>query len=305
LDIFKKLYDGRLKILKQSLHWRYLLLVALLFLCCPVRVSGTLVILMPTKDGLLVAADTRSVLASASLGINKACDGESKLIELAMVDRTVIAFVGSRRLFFPRSVFFAEDPCAEIERLPIGPDGLDVRNVVREYLDHNYIAINKSRLESFSKDLVAKVNLLNLAPALKTLAGRTLFGINVGSYDVSASKSLIGTFRISLTTQAIAEVRDLNWQEIDQNAEGRAIPKGEVPYLINQVLNGPGRKYLGHFDFKNRPVSDISAKEAMAYVVNLIEATTKTMEALKDSNTVGGKIEVLLVGDERKPIRLQ
>jgi hypothetical protein len=150
---------------------------------------------MPTKDGLIVAADTRSVLVSASLGMNKACDGESKLVELAMVERTVVAFVGSRRLFFLMSVFSAQDPCAEIERVPVGSVGLDARSVVQEYLDQDGIVINKSRLKSFSEQFVAKVNSLDLSPLLKTRARKSLFQISVGSYDVRARKSLIGTFK--------------------------------------------------------------------------------------------------------------
>jgi hypothetical protein len=288
----------------EPLHLKKVLLVALLFLSCPVRASGSLVVLMPTKDGLIVAADTRSVLVSASLGVDKACDGESKLVELAMVERTVVAFVGSRRLFFPMSVFSAQDPCGEIKRVPVGSVGLDVVSVVRQYLDQDGIVIDKSRLNSFTEQFLAKVNSLDLSPLVKTFAGKSLFGISVGSYDVRASKSLIGSFSINLTTQPLAAVRNFNWEEVDQGEVRGAIPKGEVDYLMRQVVRGPGKKYL-KFDFSKRPVSSISAKEGMAFAVNVIEATIKTMETLKDSNRVGGKIEVVLVGTAGKPIRLK
>jgi hypothetical protein len=268
----------------------------------PAMAFATLAVLMPTKDGLIVATDTRAVLQSASLGVSKLCDDESKLVELANVERTVVAIVGVRRLLFPRSVLSAQNPCLEIKRVSVG---LDARKVTSEYLDRRGARVVEAHVRSFSNEFLRKVNSLDLSPMLSARAMKSLFQITVASYDIRTRKSLIGSFGIYLTREPAAIVRDFEWEEVSEDEVKGAIIKGEVDYLKRQVLNGPGKKYLGQFSFHNRAVGTISAKEAMVFAVNIIDATIKTMEELQDSNTVGGKIDVLLVGKDKKPVRLK
>jgi hypothetical protein len=203
------------------------------------------------------------------------------------------------------SVLLAADPCTEINQVPVG---LDVRNVVKEHLDHSGNLINQKVIKALAEHFVTRLQSPDLSPQIPLHAGKSLFGITVGSYDTRARQSLIGSFGIELTKQAKPFIKNLEWEEVDQGISRGALVKGDIGYFKERVLNGVGKKYLRELNSvlrKGRLVSDISSKEGMAVAINIIDATIKTMEALKDSNTVGGGIDVVLVGHHRKPVRLK
>ena len=89
---------------------------------------GTLIILIPSREGLIVASDGRQTLDGIIF-----CDGaSSKLLEPAGRDRFIIAVTG-RRGFYPITIARAPDPCEYIRNTP---REFDLGEVIKLYVEN-------------------------------------------------------------------------------------------------------------------------------------------------------------------------
>jgi len=97
----------------------------LLILTLAVPANGTLVVIVPSADGLVVAADSRTTVNGAT------CDNQYKITELRRPKRTVVAVTGEVAFISPPDAQ-ERDVCGYLKS---APRMLDIASVVKSYLE--------------------------------------------------------------------------------------------------------------------------------------------------------------------------
>lgn len=252
--------------------------------------TGTLVMMIPTRDGLVVAADTRHTL----LGVS--CDNDSKIYFPKRPAGTVVTVTGTGNFLAVKQPFVS-DPCEEIAQSPVL---LSIPPIVTAYLEEKNVTAANVQLAELAERCVARLKLLFSNPFLAgQYVGKTVFTVVVGSYDPEKRLSAIRSFTVDLPTATqIAVNTDVDAQyALPNQPDFRAFGQGQ--YLVDHVLNGVGKQFVDakYEEFlKKKSISDIDAKFAADVAVNLIEATSKTTELVQIPSGVGGPIDVFLIG---------
>lgn len=195
--------------------------------------DGTLVIIVASQDGLVVASDSRQTIDNQTF-----CDGAIKLLELARPERSILAVTG-RRGFYPISVeMLGPDVCGYIR---LTPREFDLGEVVKKYIE----ADTSSDLPSIDLGALSNNTTRDLADYLKAnphrLPGfsgdRFSSAVTIASYDPATRTAIVRSFEIAVSEDGLA----LNTRPVlnerftaDDLAEPFAI--GEHAYLTLQVL---------------------------------------------------------------------
>ena len=273
-----------------------LIFVAALLASQPAR--ATLVVAVPSADGLVVAADSRISFMGAE------CDGQFKILEPSRPARTVAMVTGD-------SVFVAPPPAGERELcsyLKSAPRLLDIGEVVRRYLERKASGNGKFSLEALGKECVAAVDRFALANpnALQAYAGREIFSVIVAGYDPGRGLATLRNFvvRIDSATRRVETDRMTTTTVTASDRRGVWI-YGESAYVETNVLSGEGRKYLDaatlEFILTAAHVGEAPLSRAVAAAVNVINAASRTTETLPAPSGIGGSVNVVLVGRKPRP----
>jgi hypothetical protein len=79
---------------------------------------------------------------------------------------------------------------------------------------------------------------------------------------------------------------------------------GQGQYLVDNVLNGVGKKFVDTAYqelLKTKSISEVTAHLAVRVTRNLIDATSKTSELLPITTGVGGPIHTFLIDGKSGP----
>jgi hypothetical protein len=276
-------------------RWLSIFLAALL---APLSGRATLVVLVPSADGLVVAADSRISFLGAQ------CDGQFKILEPSRPARTVAMVTGD-------SVFVPPPPAGERDLcnyLKSAPHLLDVGEVVRRYLERDASGAREFSLEALGKECVAAVDRFARANpgALQAYAGREIFSVIVAGYDPRGGAATLRNFvvRMDKATRRIDTDRMTTITVASSDRRGVWI-YGESAYVERNVLAGVGRKYLDaatlDFILTAAPVADLPLSRAVAAAVNVINAASQTTETLPAPSGIGGPVNVVLLGHKHRP----
>src|SRR5271166_91039 len=269
------------------------LLVALL-LATPA--SGTLVVLVPSAGGLVVAADSRTFILGAQ------CDGQFKIIQLTRPARTVVMVTGDG-VFLPPPAANQPDLCQYVQS---APRILDIAAIVKAYLERKITSIDQLSLEDLGSECArAAQRFQDTYPqAFQSHLGGEIFSVVIASYDPKGKVSTMRNFvvRIDAATRQIEAARFA--QITVSSTDRRGVwAYGETAYVDKNVYNGFGRKYLTaptlSFILDNQPVAEAPLDQAVAAAVNVIQAATRAAEVVPAPSAIGGPIDIVLLG--RKP----
>jgi len=263
--------------------------------------NGTLVVTVPSRQGLIVAADSRGNFGPAGH-----CDNIIKIIEPIKPERIAVSVVGNAQFFdAPESNV---DLCEYIHRVQ---PRLDVQQLARDYLETETADDSTLRMEGFASQCAAAVQkYYDSSPAtLKPYAGRRLFSVVMMGYDLKARTAVIRDFFLGLSSDPVKlQVGKIRSRKLSVESKGEVFLFGESGYFNTRVLNGIGRQFLNQetirFIQQKKKVADIDFKEALAVAKNLIDAASKTT-ALVPAKGIGGPIYILLLGSEPRPRRIQ
>jgi hypothetical protein len=272
-----------------------LLLVALLL---PLPARATLVVMVPSRDGLVVAADSRMSFLGSE------CDGAFKIVELARPARTVVMVTGDS-IFLKPPAAGETDVCHYVES---APRMLDVAAIVRHYLDRNPAGPARFSLEDLGAVCVRAVDRFRLSnPAVfQAFAGKDLFSVIVASYDPASRVATLRNFvvRVDRGTQRIEAARFDRIAVTPKDRRGVWI-YGETAYVEKNVYAGFGRQYLSantlNFILGNKPVGETPLSRAVAAAVNVIQATSRATEKVPAPSGIGGPIRAVLLGSKPRP----
>jgi hypothetical protein len=272
--------------------------ILLLALLAPLSARATLVVLVPSSDGLVVAADSRISFLGAE------CDGQFKIIEPSRPARTIAMVTGD-------SVFVAPPPAGERDLcryLQSAPHLLDIGEVVRRYLEREASGAEEFPLKALGKECVAALERFAKAnPAeLHAYAGREIFSVIVAGYDPRRHTATLRNFvvRMDKVTLRIESARMTTTTVTASDRRGVWL-YGESGYVETNVLAGFGRKYLDaatlDFILTAASVAGAPLNRAVATATNLINAASRTTETLPAPSGIGGPVNIVLLGRDPRP----
>jgi hypothetical protein len=253
--------------------------------------DGTLVLLVPTKAGLVVAADTRHTM----LGVS--CDNESKIYVPNNPPATVAVVTGLANFLAVKQPF-GPDPCKDIaDGIPL----LSVPPIVLQYLEANSATAREANLDELAQiclNRVVKV-LANMPRLDLEFNERPIFTVGVATFYNDTGTTLIRSFEIWFKNSEVVARQGLG-DEYRSTDRPDLFAFGQGGYLKKQVLRGPGRQFVGpeYETFSGLPsIGDVDVKLASDVAVNLIEATSKTGDIVPLPTGVGGPVDVVLISN--------
>jgi hypothetical protein len=271
-------------------------------LLLPSPAGGTLVVLVPSADGLVVAADSRTSIFGAT------CNSQYKITELTRPKRTVVAVTGDMAFIKPPDAG-VHDVCAYLQS---APRMLDIPSLIKRSLERkNRDPFNLS-LEDLGAECVQAVQRFRESSplALEPYIGRDIFSVVIASYDPRSKTSLVMNFVVGIdaATHRVEASRFTRITIPPQNRRG-VWSYGETDYLNQNVFGGIGRKYLSgatlDFILADQPVAEVRLDQAISTAANVIEAASQTTQLVPSPSGIGGPIDIVLLSQKRQPRQIQ
>jgi hypothetical protein len=261
--------------------------------------GGTLAIFLPTRDGLVVAADKRQ----SPRGIF--CDGINKILVPSGMPRTVVVITG-----FVSLQDISKIPDAELcSHLAETPAPIDFGRTALRFLEAHHSALKQLDGQAFAEQIQADILPYLRAGNLRPFFGTRLAQIVIADFDPNTKTSMIlamgvdldrsGAFLLQpLPVSERTNVRGTTFQLQDDRA---ALPFGEVEYYKQNVVAGFGTRFLGdaYREFlQKEKISDIDGQLGASVAENLIEAASNATEIVAAPSGIGGGISVALIADD-------
>jgi hypothetical protein len=274
----------------------------LLILTLAVPANGTLVVIVPSADGLVVAADSRTTVNGAT------CDNQYKITELRRPKRTVVAVTGEVAFISPPDAQ-ERDVCGYLKS---APRMLDIASVVKSYLERKNVDPARLQLEDLGAECVGVVQRFRESEplALEPYVGREIFSVVIASYDARSKTATVLNFavRIDGATHRVEAGRFTRIAITPQSRRG-VWSYGESDYLNRYVFGGVGRKFLTEstldYMLADKPVAEARLDEAVAAAGNVIEAASRTTQLTPSPSGIGGPLEMVLLGRKSRPEQIQ
>jgi hypothetical protein len=262
-----------------------------------VGLAGTLVVTSPYADGLVVAADSRSVLYGAR------CDGNTKIVFPNKSQSSFIAGTGMSEWVSVKVPLWEHDPCGDIAKN--GITFFDAKAIAQRFVDDAGTRIADLDLERFSQQVIAAIRVIATAGEatafLQSLAAReVMFAVIFGEFDSDTRTSVVRSVEFSLPS--IDRV-DANWrdQKYGPNDKPGSPYFGDFPSFNKHVMSGPGREHLPTIlpaYLQKQATKDVTFEEAQEVAIGLIEAAKKTSEMIEDLLSIGGPIAAYAISSE-------
>jgi hypothetical protein len=265
---------------------------------------GTLVIAIPTCEGLLIAADSRVTIGEAM------CDHSFKITEVQGVDRVGVVATGFTTVQDTTSLagFPMAGICDHLYKIKPKFDALDiVKTKIEEDLrlaSENFDQLPGKCLKSVADYMASDPGVFD------PVRGRKLFQVAVGSYDPSQQTSYLRQFSVHIAADGspwIEGVEVLKFSPAD--AQSLQV-LGESSFMNTNVLYGPGSQFLTerYGRFRERagdPIGATDVNSAADFAADLIEATARMTQFVPAPTGIGGPVDILLIGKEPRPKRLK
>ena len=253
---------------------------------------ATLVAMAPSRDGLAIASDSRLTFMGAQ------CDGAFKILHPARIPRTIAVVTGD-------AVFVAPPPSDTrdlCEYLAGAPRLLDMNAIVTGELEKAGEHAAQISMEGLSAQCVRAVEQFRASypQALRNYAGRDIFAVVVAAYDPENSVAIVRRFLVRMTVDSKLEAAQQSETKFDAPAPSDVLVFGESDWVKQKVLAGTGQRFLSAstIDFlsNRRPVAEVSKKQAVFAVADVIEAATRAAELDPPPSGIGGAIQVVVIG---------
>ena len=277
----------------------------------PMHSEGTLIILLASRDGLVVASDGRQTVDGVF------CDGvSSKLLEPAGHNRLILAVTG-RRGFYPATTALASNVCDFIRHTP---REFDLGEVVKNYIEGDATfdlpSVDMKKVAEHCIRTLVQYFALNPHRSPAISGDRFESTVVLGSYEPRLWRSVVRTFTIVVRPDGTGLDARLGLNErIGPEDSAEPVAVGEQPYVRQYVLptisNDPQvsettRRWFRNFPIVEIPkVSAVSSAEAIQVATDLIDVTAKMTINIPATSGVGGPLDVRLLGEGARPVRLR
>lgn len=260
---------------------------------------ATLAVIVPARDGLVIAADSRLTFMGAS------CDGAFKILIPARPARTAVIVTGD-------SIFVAPPPAGThhpCRWVASAPRLLDIGSVVTHALEQQSgsdpARISTATLTHACTLAVAQFQ-ARFPAVLRSYAGREIFSVVVASYDPARATATLRNFvlRLDARTGRIHADRRSETVLTPQSPRGIWI-YGETSWLHRTVYTGPGRHLLTAptrgFLEASAPIASTARGQAVAAATNVLSAAIRAAQTNPPPTGIGGRIRAVFLGANPRP----
>ncbi len=273
-------------------------------------VSGTLVVLVPSSEGLVVAADSRAVHRRVVLGKKTECqisDTNYKIVEVARPFRTIISVPGTGVMHD-----VPEEQAGDLTNaLATAPRLLDLPSVVKSRLERGPEELNEEMVrKEIPRDCQAAVRQATAQEPehFRQFEGKDLCYVVVANYNCERRCSTIASFAIFIEPKCLNPT--IQKFKVEEFRDADLICTrffGETDYVKKNVLQGEGKKLIARHDemLLKGTIRRVSAQEAKAAADNLIEAASEMAKIVQPEFGIGGEIDVVLLGASPEPVHLR
>ena len=261
-------------------------------------VEGRLAAIVPTRDGILVAADTRSIVA----GI--ACDGFEKIIVPNHDLRASIVFAGVEK-----AALTTGRPLHTCEEALSLTHGLNFRRVMQNYLDgvKDITSLNLRELARLCSEEALAFQALSATlhrPFLQDRRDTVLLIFAIINYDPDGRQARVGMAALTVNADDTISSTVASDQQFERSSPAPLLLLGDAAFVQDQVFGGSGSEYLDWdmLDAISRQrLSNLDQTTAVS-ALNSIFATAAQVAA--DTMAVakfGTAIQFVLVGSGARP----
>ncbi len=264
-----------------------------------VYVQGTLVVMIPTNEGVIIASDSRSSISGSTI----------------FDDVQKISVINKSTAFIITGTF---------EILPKPPTGISVRDwvidaprlfsfeeVAEKYLMNNQASLSNQYIEAIATVLIQKLSeFINQHPENSThLKGRNLCQLVIAQYDALTKASHFGHLKVCVSTSGDAKTTETWIKTYSSLDEPPFLRFGESDYLNNEVLSSNG-KYLLPQRFHQigqnaKRIELLSLQDGAFMAYTLIEAASEQAKIVPPKTAIGGPTYVILINGINEPTRLR
>lgn len=271
----------------------YALVYILVFLAgYALPAAGTLIVAIPTKDGLVVAADSRATAEGEYF------DGREKLNLVESTPPVLFTITGSA------DFIDSPPPGVTLREWITKAPGFRGSSVVRAYLQQNPVRrLTLDRIAQVAAALAASLQDYFHQASIVGFRGRELCRLAMFQADEGIPR--YASLAVAVTEDGRVEARGpiiLKAYEPASAMGGELI--GEGDYAKAHVLRGEGRRFLPEravaiLNAKLR-VRDVSAADGAFLARSIIEATeaTTTMIPVPSGYGIGGPVHIYLVAPQ-------
>jgi hypothetical protein len=264
--------------------------------------GGTLVVMVPTAEGLVIGADSRDTISGKN-GYQHFCDDVFKIVEISRFDRTAFVVTGHSTILDLSEAIYLDQVCSQRRAI------FDIAAVVKQAFESGRTLPNNV-LETLPEICVRAVKEFSSTNnTYASLLGKQLFQIAVGRFEPSDSISIVDSFAVALGEDGEVRPIDSKSQRFKLDQEPSLTLYGEAGYLTQSVFNGPGAQFLTdrYSRFKNGPkrIEDVEVTVGADFATDLIEAAAKTSLIVLPSTGIGGPVDVILLGKDARPKRIK
>jgi hypothetical protein len=258
--------------------------------------GGTLAVMIPTQAGLIIAADKRTTPD----GIY--CDGVNKILLPKKTEPIAILITGLATFRDTSNI-----PRSELcNVLATTPAPVDFGRAVSLYIDSQSVGVAKLDLQGVTEAIYAEMKPYISGGQFNKMFGTRLAVIVMADFEPKTSVSNVKALAIELGPHGEFRLQPAYYARFEITDRPVAIPFGEGPYFSDNVLNGPGRKFLDgsleRLNAKSR-VSEIDADFGSTVAINMIEAASKTADIIKPPTGIGGGVDCVLLSHESIVLR--
>lgn len=258
---------------------------------------ATVVAVVPARDGVAIAADSRFTFLGAS------CDGAFKIVEPRQPLRAVAFVTGDSIFVAPPPA--GQDPC---RYLATAPRLLDIDAVVRAYLDRSGDDPARISLFDLASACVEAVERFGRAhpKALGAYAGKDVFSVVVVSYDPARQATTLRNFVVRIDRRSgHARATRMSDTTVGERTPRGVWIYGEAGYVNWQVYAGPGRRFLSAstlaFLRVHQPMATVPMELAAKTALAVVTAAIRSAEAVPPPSGIGGAIRVVVLDNAPHP----
>ncbi|WFU15990.1 hypothetical protein [Bradyrhizobium sp. CB3481] len=261
--------------------------------------GGTLAVFLPTKDGLVVAADKRQT----PRGIF--CDGINKILVPTGLRRTVVVVTGFISMQDTSNI-----PDAELcKHLAETPAPLDFGRTTLSFLEAHRVALKQFDGQAFTNRIHADIAPYIQAGNLNPFFGSRLAQIIIADFEPDMKSSMILALGVDLNRDGaftlqpipISPRTTIHGTIFKPNDDRQAIPFGEGAYYGQNVIAGVGVRFLNQtyrIFLQKEKISVIDSELGTSVAANLIDAASRATEIVPAPSGIGGGISVALIADD-------
>jgi hypothetical protein len=250
---------------------------------------GTIIVLIPTKEGVIIASDSRSTASNKQV-----CDSRKKIIALPIVYRepTALGASGLTEITTPGTDLSAyKSICDAIQQ---SPKALDVQKETEAYLLRHSID-SLDDVKSLAAALVESVHSFRDKYPNETQGfepGNNLFDVRLAMYKPERHKFVMANCAVAISADGRPMPKTTTWEEYDENSAPLLSIEGDADFLSKFVLNDGSELSRRWKAMSSTP---LSASQGATEARIAIEAAYAAVRAHSTDWGIGGPIQVYLV----------